>query len=285
MPTFEELEARMAARERREGRGKAGGKSEGNGKVKHESKPQSKAPNPPKAKSGFKPYPQVAPPPPAAKSPTKSSAKSPSKEPPKYRIEDFIIPASDADGDSIPFAFRMDKRWYGALQAIVANNAWKYTTVGQVGRHALLRHFEWLDSLEPGVITGTMADITMVREVVNEGQRIVEMADLIRHLEQIVGRLMTHQLRGTAAKVAYKIRKLARRFEDGNLRKYFLKELETKFGYLYKSSGQPLDLAATADPAEIDLSEIQLHETYDWKSGNGAGDNEHDEDSEEEDDR
>jgi len=196
---------------------------------------------------------------------------------PKYRIEDFIIPAHDAEGDSIPFTFRVDKRWYAAVQQVVQQGAWKYATPGQVMRHALLRHFEWLNSLEPGVMTGTLADIAMVREIVNEGQKIAEMADLIRHFETVIGKLMGHQLRGSAAQIAYRVRKKAGRFEDLNLRKYFLEQIETKFGYLFKSSGNGVDLAAVAADTEIDLSEIQLHESYDWRSGkDGLADEEED---------
>lgn len=159
----------------------------------------------------------------------------------------------------------MDKRWYAALQRIVQKGPWGYETNGQVCRHALYRHFEFLDGLDPGVMVGTKADIDMVRQVVQQADDIAAMARLIQKMEDTVSSLMSLHLRGPAVRAAYKAKKLAMRFDDANLKNYFLKQLQTKFGYLFKSPTEGgVDLTAIAEDAEIEQDEIELHETYDW---------------------
>lgn len=172
-----------------------------------------------------------------------SSGPSPKVE--KYDRKDFLIPAHDEHGHSIPYSFRADKRYADIVSKLIWARALPYRTPADFMRHAIDRHVKWCDTLEPGTISNDIMQLDAINHQIRELEKIEQFSESILRLEATVQKLIAKpQLRGSAIKMVYDVRKTVERIQDANLRRHFLSEIKQRFGHLFVQHGEKISLGA-----------------------------------------
>jgi len=194
--------------------------------------------------------------------PAHGTVTDPPQAQPKYRADEFIIPAHDEKEQSIPYSFRAGKRYASVISELVWSRRFPYKTPGDVYRHALDRHLKWLESIEPGPMRDSLAQIDIINEGIKKAEAAVAFGDSITRLEQTVTKLVSSKLRGMAVQLVYQIRKQARQIDHPLLRDLFLEQIQTRFGHLF--SGEAMSLSATSDAAVSDDEEA-MHRSWGYE--------------------
>ena len=68
---------------------------------------------------------------------------------PNYDVNEFRVHASDKKGHSARRWFRLQPGHDQMLSEIVASRKFPYRDAGDIVRHAVKRHLDWLETLEP----------------------------------------------------------------------------------------------------------------------------------------
>ncbi len=87
---------------------------------------------------------------------------------PKYSWLEFHVPSVDKKGHSDRPQLRMQPRMMGQLQNVVDCRKFPYENYQQVIRHSLMKHFDWLESLEK--VPSVTAQLKVVNHILNEGE-------------------------------------------------------------------------------------------------------------------
>lgn len=146
-----------------------------------------------------------------------------------YNPDEFVVPAQDDRGHSTRETIRISNELERDIDVIVQSRKFPYKTRGDLLRHAVVRHLEWLHVLEPGfpkhLLTAHLSQMDLLRE---EEMRVTSQAVFKRLHDQVEAYLASGEP-GEARRIAATIKaRLAgvadsawrRRFEARFLRQY-----------------------------------------------------------------
>jgi len=163
-------------------------------------------------------------------------------QPSGYNIDEFLQPAADERGHSVRETVRVSPELERELDVIVQSRVFPYRTRGDVMRHALIRHLDWLHILEPGfpkhLIAAHMAQMDLLRE---EEMRLASHQVFKRLQEMVEGYLAAGEV-GEARRVAAMVRSRL----DGVADSAWKRRFEARFLRQYRSllDGEPGDYSA-----------------------------------------
>ena len=146
-----------------------------------------------------------------------------------YNPDEFIIPAQDERGHSVRETVRVSAELERDIDIIIQSRHFPYRTKGDLLRHAVVRHLEWLHVIEPGfpkhLLSAHLAQLDLLRE---EEMRVTAHQVFKRLHDQVEAYLACGEpgeARRVAATVRSRLSGVAdsawkRRFEARFLRQY-----------------------------------------------------------------
>lgn len=146
-----------------------------------------------------------------------------------YNPDEFIIPAQDEKGHSARETVRISNELQRDIEVIVQSRRFPYKTAGDLLRHAVVKHLEWLHSLEPGFPKHLLAAHLAQMDLLKEEEMRLASHGVFKKLHDQVEAYLASGEPGEARRVAATIRgRLAgvadsawkRRFESRFLRQY-----------------------------------------------------------------
>jgi hypothetical protein len=148
-----------------------------------------------------------------------------------YNQEEFIIPAQDDKGHSTPTSVRLSAELSRDIEIIIQGRVFPYKTQGDLLRHAVVRHLEWLHVLEPGFPTHLLSAHLAQMDVLKEEEMRLSAHLVFKKLhDQVDGYMSVNEL-GEARRVAATV--LSRL--TGTADSAFKRRFESRFRKQYKS--------------------------------------------------
>lgn len=146
-----------------------------------------------------------------------------------YSFEEFIVTAQDDKGHSVRETVRISSELERDIDVIVQGRKFPYQTRGDLMRHAIVRHLEWLHKLEPGFPKHLLSAYQAQQDVMREEEMRLSAHNVFKKLHDQVEAYLASGEPGEARRVAATVRaRLAgtedsawkRRFESRFLRQY-----------------------------------------------------------------
>jgi hypothetical protein len=147
--------------------------------------------------------------------------------------EEFIIPASDAKGQSAQEWYRCAPGISLNLDIIVQSKRFPYRSKGDIVRHALMKHFRWLDSLEP--VQSVLRELEVIIDILRNDtfQRSIQTA-----IEKMGDNITQHMGEGSmgssneARRIIGMIQNRIDKMPDGYWKTRYLKHMKEKWGHV-----------------------------------------------------
>jgi len=144
---------------------------------------------------------------------------------------DFIIPASDEKGHSVPLSFRCSQAYSRRVAVAVNCPKFPYKTRGDLLRHALHRHLEFLDEIEPELDVD-ISGLDAVNEIINAENERIGFAKSFDNLSRSVQELSARGSQGQAKKLVLKVLRKVENMTPGYWKDSYLQDLKSRFGHL-----------------------------------------------------
>jgi len=164
---------------------------------------------------------------------TSDSKKTDSKSkfkliPPEYDRSDFVIPANDDNGHSVPLHFRCSQAYLRRVAVATNCPKFPYKTHSDLLRHALHRHLEFLDEIE-SEFDGNISDLDAVNEIINAENESIAFAKTFDSLSRSAEKLSDRGEQGQAKKLVLKVLRKVEKMTPGYWKDSHIKALKSKF--------------------------------------------------------
>lgn len=165
--------------------------------------------------------------------------------------DEFRVPANDTQGHSSRVWARIQPGHDRQLDIVVTSKWFPYRSKGDVIRHAIKRHLDWLETLAPMPSTTKQVDAVlalMKEEEANEDFRLV-----FDSLGAKIAKMLTDGKIDRAKSLAAQVASNIDDMPDGYWRDQYKEELNRRFGYLLKNQGgqSPANLLQLIEDEEV----------------------------------
>lgn len=154
----------------------------------------------------------------------------------KYRPEDFIVPGQDSNGNSARVYCRVVPLIERAIDVIMGSRKFPFKSEGDLIRWCVKRGVEELDGMEP-MVGSVMAQVDAMMSILRDEELNHTFLTVFDRMVQTIGMHVQAQATGEARRVAYAMREQILKMEEGYWRDRYIRELDTKFGYLLNADG------------------------------------------------
>ena len=148
--------------------------------------------------------------------------------------EEFRVPASDTHGHATGFTLRMQPGHDRLIRSTVGSRLFPYRTPGDLVRHAIKRHLDWLDTLTSGVPSVTN-EVDNILEIIKDEEFKAD----YRHVVDALGRNVAQSLVAgevdRARAMVIRIRSGVENMPEGYWRDKYLEMIKDNYGYLLNS--------------------------------------------------
>ena len=156
---------------------------------------------------------------------------------PRYELKDFLVPASDTKGHSVPIGLRCTGEMMRNVQVILASNKFPYKTTSDLLRHGFLRHIRWLISLEPE-ISESMDYMDIIMELAKTQQMHLKFLASIQSIGDTVEKLLQEGMKSEAKFMVQKIlEKLDSHSSNDVWKKKLYGDIKKRFKHLLPKAG------------------------------------------------
>jgi hypothetical protein len=128
------------------------------------------------------------------------------------------------------------------MGVVIGSRKYPYETEGQLLRHALHRHLEWLAELEPD-LPNDLAPLKIMNEVVSRQETLLKFNSALHYFEQVIAELIEHDMRGEAVRTVWEISEAAEKIEQPQWYNHFREQIQKRWGHLLKT--KPIKLVRT----------------------------------------
>lgn len=143
------------------------------------------------------------------------------------RPEDFRVSGTDQKGHSERTTVRIQPGHVLQLNTTLKSRVWPYRTGGDIIRHALVRHFRWLETLAP--IPSVTAQVDAVGDLLRDEEFQADFEALFERLSTRVGAHMSAGHMNQASSLLMDVKRDLERMPPGDWRDRYLETLNTKF--------------------------------------------------------
>lgn len=149
-----------------------------------------------------------------------------------YNEDDFHVPISAGTDDlSVTQSFRCTSKTDRQIEIILSAKKFPYITKGDLLRHALHRHLDYLTRLQPSM-PSIMPAIEAIREITRQEADMAKFGGTLDEIQGTINRLLGHgridQARALVNQIYYKAKKIA----DENWRDHYLTTIYKDYGFL-----------------------------------------------------
>jgi hypothetical protein len=161
--------------------------------------------------------------------------------------ENFIIPVKDAKGHDAKMWFRCQPGMVRQMDIVLRSRKFPYRTQSDIIRHAVVRHLEWLETLEE--IPSVMREVDIIMDILRDDQFHHDFGEMFNILQQRVSSHISTGATSEAKRVLAGIAERVKRMPDGYWKERYEKEIKSRFGHVQNGKGAPIK------PTETDEGE------------------------------
>jgi len=144
--------------------------------------------------------------------------------------EEFRVPANDTNGHSERAWFRIQPGHDRQLDTIAGSSAFPYRSKGDIIRHAVRRHLDWLETLAP--VPSVTAQVDAIIEIVREEEFNEDFRQVFDRLSERIGSYVGVGQVDRAKSLVSRVMNQIESMPDGGWRDQYMSELNSRFGYL-----------------------------------------------------
>jgi hypothetical protein len=151
--------------------------------------------------------------------------------------EEFIIPASDAKGNGEKMWFRCSPGMMREMDLVIRSRKFPYKTEGEMVRHALMRLFRWLRTLNVASgdhIPSVLMELEVIHEILKQDTFYASMGSALSHMGK---RLELHMGAGNgreARRLLGMINAGIDKIPEGFWKDQFKEDVSRKWGHIMK---------------------------------------------------
>ena len=162
--------------------------------------------------------------------------------------ESFRVGGSDTKGHNRRLFFRTQPGHGHQADSIIQSKVFPYRRLGDLLRHALHRHLEWLESLAP--IPSVTTQVDVILQFIRDEEFNSDFMFTFEALTRTIANYLVDGASGQAVRVMMEAQKSIAAMPDGYWKDKYTGALEEKFGYLVKEA-----LKASLIPSEAEEDE------------------------------
>ena len=162
--------------------------------------------------------------------------------------ESFRVGGLDTHGHTRRMFFRAQPGHDNQVISIIQSKAFPYRRKGDLLRHALHRHLQWLESLAP--IPSTTTQVDAILQIIREEEFNSDYMHVFEAVTKTIADYLGKGSSGQAVRVLLELQQSIVQMNDGYWKDQYLAELELKFGHLVKEA-----MKAKLDPADAEEGE------------------------------
>ena len=147
---------------------------------------------------------------------------------------EFRIPASDTKGHTARQWFRLIPTMSRQIDQTVQAKIFPYRTKGDLIRHAVHRHMEYLSDLEP--IVSTTGQVDAMLEIMRDEEMNNDFALVFTKMNERVNQHLSEGSRKEAARLVMIIQSHITKMPSGFWKDRYCKEMKKKFGDLIENT-------------------------------------------------
>ena len=148
--------------------------------------------------------------------------------------DNYRISASDNQGHSARHWFRTIPQMARQVEQVVAGKKFPYRTKGDLLRHALHRHIQWLVS--QGAITSVTGQVDAILEIMRDEEMNSDFIMVFDKMNERINGHLGAGATGEAVRLIRLVQDYVKVMPEGHWRERYTREIEMKFGHLV--SGQ-----------------------------------------------
>jgi len=152
-----------------------------------------------------------------------------------YNPDEFVVPATDARGNSERVNLRMSPMYLAAMQDILQSRLFPYRTIQDVIRDAVKRHLRYLSTLDTS-ITSLMGQIQAVDNIVCANIRQIEFMRSVEDMKKTVASLLKAGANEEAVSVLANVKHEVEKIKNKFFREHFLAAIQPLYEKASKSS-------------------------------------------------
>jgi hypothetical protein len=158
-------------------------------------------------------------------------------------LKEFQVPARDEKGHSERTQCRLPAAMLWEMQRIFQSGRFGYRSLGDLQRHAFMRHMEWLSGISPAP-NNVIYQLEAINMLLREDDQQVQFDAAFNRLGEQVARHMQSgdQTRAQSLLLQFKI--IVDKMDDPAWKGQYQRALETKYGWVLHAGNnvQPMSL-------------------------------------------
>jgi len=162
--------------------------------------------------------------------------------------ESFRVGGSDTKGHNIRMFFRAQPGHAHQVESIIQSKVFPYRRKGDLLRHALHRHLEWLESLAP--IPSVTTQVDVILQFIRQEEFNSDFMFTFEALTKTIANYLVEGADGQAVRVMMEAQKSIAAMSDGYWKDKYTTALEEKFGYLVKEAKKASLIPSEAEDDE-----------------------------------
>jgi len=163
---------------------------------------------------------------------------------------EFHVPANDTKGHSSRLQIRIHPGHATELQRVLDSKWFAYTNTHQIIRHALKRHFEWLNTLAP-IPNSVMRRTNAIMEILYEEEQQEQFMDILNNMSKRVGNFLGAGLVEEARDLVNRTYREIEQMPKGAWKARFMKKMNESYGYLLDDQSKQEIVLLLASMAEL----------------------------------
>lgn len=175
----------------------------------------------------------------------------------KYDESEFLVGGrGNSAGETEKEIFKIHEGYVIQSRRVVDSHVFPYQSLSDLYRHAVIRHIDYLNALEPGVIhKGLLHQLKQINEVVAWEQRQVHFTNTIDKIASLVSDVLElPNGKRQVGTILRKIRKHIDQTDDDFYRAHFERMFRERFGNLLAAGLGALEISGQEEDAEAELA-------------------------------
>lgn len=161
--------------------------------------------------------------------------------------DEWLVGATDTKGHSVRQWFRCQPGLDNQLESLLASKRFPYRTKGDILRHAVITHLEWLQHMEPD-LPSTIRQVQLISDLVREDEFRQEMDEIFT---RVGGRVNHHVSLGQlpdARILIVKLKSAIKGMPDGPWRDRYMERYKSQFASYITATKSPSLFIPSGDP-------------------------------------
>lgn len=147
--------------------------------------------------------------------------------------DEFRIPASDVKGHSARLWFRAIPTMARQIEQVVQSRCFPYRTKGDLLRHALHRHMNWLAKFEG--VTSIAGQVDVILEVMRDEETNNDFKLVFARMDERISQHVTGGAQAEAIRLILTVNNHISAMPDGFWKTKYKEELKNKYGKLLEN--------------------------------------------------